>query len=164
MSTWSLIITKYKVLYKVYLTYFILRLLVLNALWWMNLLNTKTIKSRNIFTTKDWDVPIKYLIQILYTSFYLILQFWKMLFQLKLIVQLLLLQLWSHGFMTFTKNNQFCDHHPKKWTIDLFTNNRIHKHVTDFKTTLITIWPYKGIIFWLLWIRQYYQFSQLLYT
>ena len=44
----------------------------------------------------------------------------------------------GHPFMTSTKMTNFLTllpHHPQKWTIDLlFKNNRIHKHVTNFKT------------------------------
>ena len=49
-------------------------------------------------------------------------------------------QLWSHTFITSTKNEQFRDpnpFYPQKRTINLlFKNNRICKHVRSFKILL----------------------------
>ena len=45
----------------------------------------------------------------------------------------------GHPFIMFSKNGQFFDNQtaiPPKWIIDiLFKNNRIRKHMTNFKTT-----------------------------
>ena len=59
--------------------------------------------------------------------------------------------------MTSTKNDQFFDpplpHYPQKWTIDLlFKNNRIRKHMTNFKTPpptfrvdIVNIWSHSNL-------------------
>ena len=64
----------------------------------------------------------------------------------------------GHPFMTSTKNDLFFDppypHHPQKWIIYLlFKNNKIHKHVTDFKTPpspfcvdIINVWSLKEFL------------------
>ena len=60
-------------------------------------------------------------------------------------------KLWGHSFMTSTKNYQFFD---PQITIDLlFKNNRMHKHVTNFKTPpppfcvdVINVWSLSDVV------------------